>query len=216
MKFLDEYLGSVGAQEEQSESNIQVVKNSDIEDILKIYETWLGGYFTNSPNINYYFITSRFKDLNVSAKTIRDLSLEIKKYERHDRFDNSGQFLAFLINNSSEENFEVITAHLSTELFALCYKNTKNVVVIGNVGAGFGAQNESVITVFGNTGEKTGAHMKKGKIVITGNVGRFTGIDSKGGEIHVNGQIGDLYTTGISAPKTKIYHKGELIWPVKY
>ncbi len=216
MSVLDEYLGSVGAQEEQTESNIRVVKSSDLENILKIYETWLAGNFTNQAGMNYDNILYCVMGLRATAKMIKDFSVEIKKYERHERFDNSGQFLAALINNSNEETFEVITTHLSTELFALCYKNTKNVVVIGNAGFGLGAGNEGVITVFGNSGEKTGAQMRGGKIIVNGNAGRFTGIDSYGGEIHVNGQIGDLCTTGIGAPNTKIYHKGELIWPVKY
>jgi hypothetical protein len=77
------------------------------------------------------------KYVRASASEIRDFSIGIVKYQEiRDGgyfYFLAGVFLSALINTSPDNDFLVVTRHLESRLRYLCYMNTKNVTVQGDI-----------------------------------------------------------------------------------
>ncbi|MDP2628921.1 MAG: hypothetical protein Q8P15_03425, partial [Nanoarchaeota archaeon] len=130
------------------------------------------------------------KEFKYSSKDVRDFSIQLKKYENEFLFSQkAGLILSALINNSTEESFEVVTEHLTKLPHFLGRVNTKNMVVFGNGGFTFGYHMENGnVTVKGNTDGSLGSEMRNGEILVEGN-SDDVGFEMKGGKIEVKGSI---------------------------
>ncbi len=231
MAGLDGYLEGLNEQEVQKEKELVVVKSSILESLGKKFEKFK--YNTkNNPSEYVFYMTclDLIKELNYTAKEIKDFSMVLKKYEKHKFFSiKAGLFLSALINTSKESGFEIITAHL-LKIDYVGYFNQKKLTVFGNLGDYAGMygkkggnlivqgdvgyctgqwMHDGKIIVKGKAGEGTGNAMYGGKIIVKGSAGTITRYASEGGEIYVEGE---LETSVKERGKAKLYHKGELIW----
>jgi hypothetical protein len=89
-----------------------------------------------------------------------------------------------------------------------------NITIKGNAGLHVG-QNmlRGRIIIKGNVGHCVGWQMKGGNITIEGNAGHSIGVEISGGEIYIHGDymtIPDIFGGG------RVYHKGELIRPIRW
>ncbi len=164
MSQLENYLNQIKNQEITEESKILVAENPVLDALCKKYEVWLKKFdpFSDKPLI--------FLDgLEYTSKDVKDFSIMLKKYEDHDRFSESGQFLSFLTNHSYEKTFEIITMHLNK--------------TINWVGAFCGKK----IIVTGDLGECTGYCMKEGgELHVSGKIKQL--YSTCQGKVFQNGQ----------------------------
>lgn len=167
--------------------------------------------------------------LRCSSKDIEKFSLVLVEFQRERWFsDKAGLFLSALINNGDDNDYMIHTANLEWSVGNLGYKNTKNIVVRGDVGDNIGeSMGGGTITVEGdacnfvgywmeggdirirgNVDEMAGWLMKGGTITVEGDAGISVGYGMFGGVIHLEGGYSDI---GDRIKGGKIYHKGELI-----
>jgi hypothetical protein len=139
-----------------------------------------------------------------------------------------GDFLSALVKNSPDSDFIIHTNHLSHHIDSLGSNNTKNIVVVGDVGTHVGIMARrgsitvhgsvgddagmnmrgGILTIDGDAGHCLGLGMKGGLINVKGNAGEHIGDDMEGGEIYVEGEIGSIVGDIVHG---KIFHKGKLI-----
>ncbi len=222
---LDDYLKELGKQEVQKEKRIKIVRNPILNLLFKKCQKWL-----DKNAQSYKSAMEAIERVEYSSKDVKDLSLKLKELEEHKSFSWSGVFLSALINNSNEENFEVVTEHVFGEISWLGYDNKKNILVTGDCGSWTGHKmREGKITVSANTANSTGNKMIGGEILVKGSSGywtgeemsggvirvkgdvkEYTGRQSVGGKIYVGGNIGSIYDDWCYA---KIYQKNKKVWP---
>jgi hypothetical protein len=164
----------------------------------------------------------------VTAFASKLIAIDPDRYN-YDLYWMKGLFLSALINAGKESEFVINSEEGGSKLNGFGYKNTKNIVVKGNVADYLGEKMEGgriviegdvlgmrcgsemkdgEIIIEGNCSIFAGGGMRGGKIVIHGNAVRVGGHSAamEGGEVHVHGEIKSicLVTHG------KIYHKGKL------
>ncbi|MBI4919463.1 hypothetical protein HY837_06010, partial [archaeon] len=127
MAGIEDYLQDLGEQNVQEEGKIRIVETPALDLLCEQFKKCLntGRFYEGYLN----FLSS----INYTAKDIRNLSLVLKKYETHKYFGMSGFLLSALINDCVEENFELVTRHLSKGFSYLGYRNRKNIIVIGDL-----------------------------------------------------------------------------------
>lgn len=164
-----------------------------------------------------YFDTGLFqhlypaiKDMVYSSKDVTDFSVTLARFQEVYNFDvNAGTFLSALVNKCKDEEITIITEHLSTPVGYFGYKNSKNVVIKGNVGDTIGYEMEGgTIKIEGNARHNVGRDLRGGAIIIEGNAGEFVGNCMGGGEIYLNG---DYCSIGKTRFGGTIYHKGKIL-----
>ncbi len=196
MSGLENYLQEIGNQEFQDIHQIQIVRNPALDLMCERYKEWLGAIRKfmnmNSPtNIHedYDVAQALIKEIQYSSNEIRSFSILLKEFEPGDwRFLHSGLFLSALINNSSEENFEILIKHLTQKIFYTGYKNTKNILFFGHAGNGTGLKMKGgKLVVKGNGDDCVGKELSKGEIIIEGDLLDGTGECMLGGKITVLG-----------------------------
>ena len=242
---IDEFISGFGEQEEHEEKKIDVIRNPRVEEICRTFEYFLkeehvkreNGIFGresvfNQMNSDSIVINSvkKLAPLKLTSQEIRKFSLCWIDYNlRKQGFYRTGLFLDCLIRLSEDSSFEIFTEHLKKEdqdmINSLGYKNHKNIIIRGDVGACLGLEiQEGCINVFGNTGDHTGQNMHggiiliegnteynlgcqmyNGSIIVKGNTGDDVGKDMIGGKIEVYGDIGSI-SKGFKGGE--IYHKG--------
>jgi hypothetical protein len=103
----------------------------------------------------------------------------------------AGLFLTALANMRGERSFTIHTAHLGSPLHYLGMENTRDLIVLGDVGynAGNNMQDGSML-IEGNALGSLGACMRQGTIHVTGDAGNDIGYGMTGGEIVVDGDVG--------------------------
>ncbi len=221
---INDYLKELDEQKVQEESEIQVVGNSSVELLCKTLERWFEEIKRRWPLREQYMVDDKYtydvkkregerdydyctnlvKGIEYTSKDVGTFSIRLLEYKSNPWFVFSGMFLSALINNCEEENFEVITRHLEGGsfygLYQLCYKNTKNVTILG----------------FG--GSSLCEEMLSGKVTVNSDV--CIDVDEiMNGEIHAEGKNCSLLGFHPSMfrrsypCKAKIYHKGVLVWP---
>ncbi len=229
MSNLEDYLKKIGEQKENTELPSKYINNPNIDKICEKYEGWLKKTVHFALPADELYLANALDNFRCNAKDIKEFSLTLKKYEKLPGFCWSGIFLSALINNSKEENFDIILEHLFTNIDYMGYKNIKNIKITGNVGCWAGdTMQKGLLTISGNTRENAGNNlcggtiiiegsteeyagslMRTGKIIIKKKAGKYLGVDSKAGEIHVYGKIKNIDLTC----EAKVYYKTKLIWP---
>lgn len=161
-------------------------KTLKLKDIFRGYK--IGLDFWNKYHEN---TLSLIKGIKYIAKDVTNFSISLAEFQDEEDFgERAGIFLSTLINNCKEQNFTIITEHISQPIPHLGDQNTKNIIVEGNAG------------------NWVGWEMKKGCITVEGNAGWGVGRWMEGGMIHLEGDYKSLYNTIVGGD---IYHKGKLI-----
>ncbi len=243
MSELEKYLKDLGEQGNQEENKIKIVETPELVKLCAQFGEFLRSKYDtvkkDEDEIKYNLAGVLVREINYTAKDVLSFSIKLKEYENRENFSRvTGLFLAALTNNSEEENFNIITEHLSNQFTLLGYENKKNLTILGDTwdGVGFKLRNGK-ITIMGDVGMNSGSDMTGGELIIEGNAGDLIGPDmtggvirvkknakgwvgalSNGGEIYVDGELentlrGRLAIEKSGRSKAKIYHKGKQIWP---
>jgi len=180
----------------------EVKRNKTLDLIVRGYEKGLENYglydkakrkigISEGEYFGYHIAKSSAPS-KIPSDSITDFSLLLGEYENNEYFEwlFTGFYLSALINKSKEQDFKIITNHLTKTISWIGYENVKNIDVNGNVGYG------------------VGWYMEEGKITVNGNAGNLVGNGMKGGEIHLNGDYESLSRNIFGG---NIYHKGKLI-----
>ena len=190
----------------------------------------------NLSGLDYYYgLAINFaKGLNYSPEDIAKFLLTVKDdfLRQEQDFEKTmalGLFLSALMNVHKEKSFVLITRHLDCVPDYFGYKNTKNIVVQGNLSSWVGdTMCDGKIVVNGNVSLYLGHFMAGGTIEINGDVGSDCGENMEGGSIFIKGNAerevgsingGDIYIEGdyesLSNSKDikggNIFHKGKQI-----
>jgi len=215
--------------------------NEKLEQLRKVWEKFefscvdLGNDPSEGKKRNYRNALIALRGMPMTAKDIEGFSLAVlpNVFQKWDGVgDKAGFLLSAMINNCMERDFIVHTQHIAFELNYLGYRNSKNIIVIGNAGSGLGCEmskgsilvkgsvtnyvgidmNGGSITVEGDAGYEVGSSMKTGIIIIQGNTSHSVGADMKGGQIYIEGNIESIARSNVDYIKHgKIFHKGKLI-----
>lgn len=186
--------GKFAPEKEQPVRRIDVKEN---ELIKQMRETWKSCDYDAreliTPDGNYARITELVKDLHYTAEDVEKFSIMLIEFEGEESFsEKAGLFLSALINNGGDETYTIHTNYIP-EICSLGYKNTKNIIVNGNVSGRLGYSMEGgSITVKGDAKYSVGFLMENGTIVIEGNVENLLGDVMKGGSITVKGNAGTM------------------------
>jgi len=160
----------------------------------------------------YGAVSESLKKLNYSATDVEKFSVALIEFEDEEHFgEKAGLFISALINGCKDEQYKIHTRHLKGwDINYLGYKNTKGIIVEGNVGAALGMYMEDgqitvngdvldaaghtlrggTITINGKGRGRLGTHMEGGSIVLNGNATACAGELMKGGSIIVRGNGG--------------------------
>ena len=124
-------------------------------------------------------------DLDLFAKAI------LPRYSDHPLFSYaSGLFISALVNSSSGISFTLSLSHLTHKLDALCYKNAKQIEVVGDAGVSFCCRMlGGSVSLSGSAGWELGKLMKGGEITVEGNAAREIGHKMENGRINVHGNV---------------------------
>ena len=165
---------SLEREKEQEIRKIKVHKDKDLEALCKSYEKWLEFPDHLKYDVNNLYLRAKKLKQKPTSKEITNLSILLPKYQDHKYFYRSGIFISYLINESEEEKFSIITTGLEKSLSHIGLYNKKDIVI--NSDAGYGV----------------GYKMQSGEIHVKGNAGDLVGYVMKSGEIHVDGNAGNL------------------------
>jgi len=171
------------------------------------------GWWTIAPDMVYRKALEAIKDVHYSARDVEAFAVALSEFQHEFAFAfKAGVLLSALINKSDETRFFIPTHHLDTLICCLGYRNTKNIIVNGNLSAWTGQSMQSgKIIVNGNVDNGVGKEMEGGSITVNGNAAEVVGWSMKGGEIHLNGGY-----EGIAGDvKGKIFHRGKLVVDVR-
>jgi hypothetical protein len=141
---------------------------------------------------NYNLALRLIADVSISSMDVGLFCSKLVKYDSHKHFGKkAGYFLSALINTSKYGEFELFLSNVfPTD--NLCYKNTKNVIVHGNVGEKFGeAMASGELILNGDAGKLAGYCLKDGKITINGDADGWAGCGVAGGLLVINGNTSD-------------------------
>jgi hypothetical protein len=170
----------------------KVDANPVLEAMRRVWAECVCHEDNNGSEKSYNDILQNIKILRCSAKDIEQFSIVLGEFQGERNFSyKAGQYLSALINNCNDAEFVIHTNHLD-RIDSLGYRNTKNIIVDGNVGCFFGEKMENgTMTVEGDAGDFVGSWMKGGAIIVNGNANAYVGETMKGGSITVMGDIGD-------------------------
>ncbi|MBI4919467.1 hypothetical protein HY837_06030 [archaeon] len=210
---IENYLEGLGEQNVQEVKEIVVVKNPVSDVLCKIFKDWLdaqklptfGGYF----NDIYTDAIKQVKEFSYTAKDIKEFSIKMKVCEKDNDFYVSGLFLAALINESKEENFEIITEHLRKDIYYMGFRLKKGTVTISGNATMPGVQMEGGCMIVKGNVEDLGGLIKGGKMVVEGDLSSTRGFENL--ELHVNGKL-KIDLSGLVVGSGAVYHKGEFVY----
>jgi hypothetical protein len=132
------------------------------------------------------------RGLACTSKDIEEFSLALSRFQGDALFDlKAGLFLSALINHCPERICVIHTSHLYEGISELGFRNTKDIVVEGDVGllVGFEMKGGRIL-VRGSGGNSAGRSLENGDIILEGNVCHAVGLSSRGGTITVKGDAG--------------------------
>jgi formylmethanofuran dehydrogenase subunit C len=188
-------LGKFGAFKPESERSVraQMMVSDPIQ--LELRGIW-GNYYARTKHCENQIIYSQGEPLigkRYRAKDIEMFSLGMIDLPKEEYFyDTMGYFLSALINRSHNSRFVIHTTNLAKPISSLGHKNTKSIVIIGDVGECTGDEMlGGTIVVKGNTGDNSGILMEGGKLTIEGDAGHGVGISMQRSTINVKGNALD-------------------------
>lgn len=175
LAILDKFEGQENVGKERKQ---KVKVNKAVKEMQKVFARHLRVKLAAETQGNVrYRIALGLVDTLASAYSAEDVGIfcmSLDKFEgKLTLIECSGYFLSALMNRSKGTDFALNTENLASRISHLGYRNTKNIMVSGNVGI------------------CTGTLMKKGSIIVDGNARHFTGDQMKGGAITVNGDAWD-------------------------
>lgn len=159
-------------------------------------------------------IAKLIRNISYSAEDIERFSIALAGFEEEQFFAiKAGLFLSALINNGKDPAYTLRLEHLNTKINGVGFKNTKRIVVYGNLGDEAGSNMAAgELIIHGNTRHAVGWWMNGGCIEVERDAGRDVGLGAKNGEIHLTGtykSIAEKY----DGDNAKIYHKGIEVQP---
>jgi hypothetical protein len=197
--------------------NPEGLMNGNVVQILKRWGDFT--YTASRPvNDNYSTALSLIQGLRFFGTDVRDFSKFVAESCGHGQpvsepvFSKKlGIFLSALINSSPNRSciIDVQDFDESSAPAYLCYANTKNVIILGDVSSDLGTfMVEGSILVKGNARSSVGTFMRSGNITVEGNARGPIGEEMRcGAVIRVNGEI-----AGVRWPLDgDIYHKGKRV-----
>jgi hypothetical protein len=203
--------------EEEKASRKAELKES--EAVRQMKDAWRGCEYndTKGPVGCYTAAFQIVEKLQYTAKDVEDFSIVLAEFQDEKEFSKkAGLFLSALINSGKDSDYKIFTNHLDVPPDLLGYDDyhsyKKNIIVKGNVGDGVGFNiYGGNITVEGDAGNGVGQEMRGGSILVKGAAGTSVGFFMESGEIKLEG---DYVIMAFCIKGGRIYHKGELIWPL--
>lgn len=169
--------GRYRTEKEQAIRIPEVKENATLRQLKDAFRRYLdGGHRDALPLIS---------GINYTAEDIELFSIALAGFQGGPKFDyRAGYFLSALINNGSETDYRV---HIMYSIRFLGHKNTKNIIVDGNVESYLGdLMQGGRIVVNGNAEACLGAGMSAGDIIINGDFDKL-GDNIRGGNIYCKG-----------------------------
>ncbi len=214
---LENYLQGLSEQVVQEESKILLAENPVVNELRSCFKEFFK-YAVKANNgcgnlfpFDYYLKAKKLVEkVKYDSKDVSDFLVALTKdkkiiYKRKTERSNNavgsrvGLFLSALINQGSEEKYQVITKYLPLPINYLGFKNEKKIVVVGDLGSFVGWQ------------------MQSGEIKVKGDIGLGPGAFSKGGRIYFNRCDNfDGYKPPLLPSKNckvQLYRRGRKIWP---
>lgn len=197
----------------------EVKSNPFLEKMKTAWGAQRAGMF-NPANIRYdysWIVGNGIENLGVSAEDVGAFSVLLGGFQVDTDFPyKAGLFLSALMNNSKDSEFVIHTAHLG-RIDCLGHRNTKNIIVDGDIGDWVGNEMEGgTITVNGNAGNHVGSGMGDFKRDLQGDA-YGTGIKIEGGAILIEGHAGSC--VGSHMRDGSIIVKGDVLhecgWDMK-
>jgi len=193
--------GRFGKYKPEEEKEVRKIDVKEDKVLKQLKAAWRKFKHIGPPNLRrieeiyeypYRHALKQVKGIRYSAKDVESFTLALIGFQREKNFsERAGYFLSALINNCRDTEYVVHTQHLVKKINYLGFKNTKNIVVNGNMGHSIGkCMKRGSITLNGDVGERVGWDMKDGTIIVNGNADVELGCGMEGGSISVNGNAG--------------------------
>lgn len=139
-------------EDEQITRNAEIKSNPVLESLKK---AWRSCKCTDWSK-DYPRMLKAVEKLKYSSKDVEMFSIALAGFQGEKDFaDKAGMFLSALINNGNENDYTIRTGHLAVPPNYIGFRNTKNIVVKGDVGRGIALG------------------MISGKIYFEGNIGNI-------------------------------------------
>ncbi len=153
------------------------------------------------------------RDIKYTAKDVEKFTVSLQEFIDLRGFDfKVGLFLSVLVNNCDDDLYLLQLKHLDVKIQDIGFRNNKDIVIDGNVGANLGLEMSSgKLLLNGSSGNCLGWRMSGGTIEIKGDVGLDTGVYMVNGDIYLNGRYGKISDHIIGG---RIFHKGKQIFPI--
>lgn len=189
-------LGGLNPQEKTGEERIAEVKeNKKLEKLIGKYEkfckdAWLMAryyddiHFPKHLNETIYLL----REFECTNSEINEFLAALKQYEHQvEHFHVVGIFISALVELSREKDFTLQLNHLDncSQISCICYANTKNVQINGNVGSNACKFNSGILTINGDVGSSAG-RCNAGTIIVNGNAAHHFCAENKG-RVTLNG-----------------------------
>jgi hypothetical protein len=148
--------------------------------------------------------------LAYSSEDVTKFGLRLVEFQDDEEMmGRAGIFLSALINSGRESDYVLHLSIMEALIPDLCFKNTKNVKVYGDVGREFGTwMTRGTLEVHGNAGFGLGRTTRGGRIAVFGSAEGGVGTCLYGGTIEIHGDAG--YDIGTSMRGGKIIVHGNV------
>ena len=200
-------------EEEKAVRKVEVVED---EMLKKIKEAWKAFQYNSNemPEIAYDKAAALAEPLRCSTSDVEKFSIALVQFQDENGFSRkAGLFLSALINNGKDQDYVIHTRHLTVPIIDIGERNTKNLVIDGDIRYGVGERMKSgKIILKGNTWDNVGSDMEGGEIIVEGDAAAAadgTGPYMKGGSILVKGDAGWSVGYGMTGGTIRI--EGDLI-----
>lgn len=201
-----------GPEEERAVRIPEVKKDATLRQLKAAWRKFEQAYLHRIRGVEYENAIDAIRGLKYTAMDVEKFSLAMIEFQGENLFFwKAGIFLSALVNEGQDSDYVIHTKHLDYPPVSLGFANTKNIIVEGNVGHGFGCLMEKGrVIVNGNAYDSLGQTMYGGSITVNGNVSYNIGITSRGGEIHINGRFEAIATSNCGV---RVFHQGRQVWP---
>jgi hypothetical protein len=174
-----------------------------LKDAFRKTECWYPSEHLEVFDEPYESALENLKGISYTAEDVHKFTIVLSELQGEEGYSSkkAGLFLSALVNNGAERDFMLVLGHIAVPPHCLAYKNTKNILIEGDVGRTFGMGFQSgLATIKGSAGEHMGMGMQGGAITVEGNVDFGLGCRLKGGSITVERNaghcIGDMMKDG--------------------
>ncbi len=192
---------------EVHQNSLQYAKG--VYELIRIYELWIDEISNKKQRLSStYFNINDHHDLillfhglmlgstvKYTAEDITDFSVQLKRYETKEEFENTGMFLSQLIYRDRLKNsrkfpnktYKLILSNLQKNLNLLGYANGSNLYILGNAGEKLGIGNNGTIFIEGDVKSELSAYQR---VYIEGNLKSLEGsFNGNEGHIIISGTV---------------------------